>query len=229
MRFGVRLSRGVSIGALSAAVLIASPGSLMLAAQRREWLRRRPPRRSRPRRRRLRRRRKLSHGRAPIPAARTVIDRHIRRSAAEGDPRARVDARCRNGHRQRQRDVGDFEIFAAKPDRALSKVTLGGIGDLIEGYDGTHAWSSSPMMGPMLSQGKELEQRKLRRRFLRRAARPNALHLDHDRREDDVPGAAVLQDQPRPEGRRRGLRLLRRRDRASRRARSRPANRRWAP
>jgi hypothetical protein len=47
-----------------------------------------------------------------------------------------------------------------KPDLALSKVTLGGIGELVEAYDGAHAWSQSPITGPMLSQGKELEQRK---------------------------------------------------------------------
>jgi hypothetical protein len=56
--------------------------------------------------------------------------------------------------------TGTVEVYSAKPDKSLMKVTLGGIGDVLEGYDGTTAWSLSPMTGPMLATGKELEQKK---------------------------------------------------------------------
>jgi hypothetical protein len=40
------------------------------------------------------------------------------------------------------------------------KINLGGIGDVFEAFDGIHAWSVSPMTGPMLTQGKELAEKK---------------------------------------------------------------------
>jgi hypothetical protein len=161
MRFRVRLSRGVSIGALSAAVLIASPGSLMLAAQGAQTA---PPQ-SAPAKPPAKAPATAAKAQPPasadLPAARTVIDRHIQAIGGRKAILAHASTRIVGTVTVSGNGMsGDFEIFAAKPDRALSKVTLGGIGDLIEGYDGTHAWSSSPMMGPMLSQGKELEQRK---------------------------------------------------------------------
>jgi len=56
---------------------------------------------------------------------------------------------------------GPMEIFGATgPDRVLVKTTVTGIGDIMEGFDGSHAWSVSPMTGPMLKVGKELTQTK---------------------------------------------------------------------
>jgi hypothetical protein len=51
-------------------------------------------------------------------------------------------------------------IQAADPNRMILKTTVPGIGDIMEGFDGSHAWSVSPMTGPMLKIGKELTQTK---------------------------------------------------------------------
>jgi hypothetical protein len=57
---------------------------------------------------------------------------------------------------------GPMEIFGATgPDRVIVKTTVTGIGDIMEGFDGSHAWSMSPMTGPMLKVGKELTQTRL--------------------------------------------------------------------
>jgi hypothetical protein len=48
-----------------------------------------------------------------------------------------------------------------RPNKALVKQSITGIGELKEGFDGTHAWSMSPITGPMLVTGAELEQKKL--------------------------------------------------------------------
>ena len=57
---------------------------------------------------------------------------------------------------------GPMEIFgAAAPTGCIVKTTVTGIGDIMEGFDGSHAWSMTPMTGPMLKVGKELEQTKL--------------------------------------------------------------------
>ena len=55
---------------------------------------------------------------------------------------------------------GALEAYGAKPNKSLLKVSLGGIGEIQEGFDGTIAWAINPMTGPVLTQGKELEQKK---------------------------------------------------------------------
>ena len=42
---------------------------------------------------------------------------------------------------------------------------LAGIGELSDGYDGTVAWSITPMTGPMLATGEELDQKKFEADF----------------------------------------------------------------
>ncbi len=62
--------------------------------------------------------------------------------------------------------TGSVDVFAAKPDKSLLRVTLGGIGSVEEGFDGKIGWSLSPMTGPTLVQGKELEQKRFDSDFL---------------------------------------------------------------
>jgi hypothetical protein len=161
----VRLSRGVSAIALSVAVLLGSVGASRVAAQGTQTPPKTAPARPSATGQDKAAPKAQPQAKSDLPAARTIIDRHIQaiggRKAILGHQSTRITGTVTvsgNGM------TGNFEIFAAKSDKgddkALSKVTLGGIGDLVEAYDGTHAWSSSPMTGPMLSQGKELEQRK---------------------------------------------------------------------
>jgi hypothetical protein len=62
--------------------------------------------------------------------------------------------------------TGTVDAFAAKPDRTLLRITLGGIGLIEEGFDGKVGWSLSPMTGPALVQGKELDQKRFESDFL---------------------------------------------------------------
>lgn len=58
--------------------------------------------------------------------------------------------------------TGEMEIFAAaNPNRIFVKTTVKDIGEISEGFDGSHAWSVTPMTGPMLKVGKDLQQTKL--------------------------------------------------------------------
>lgn len=56
--------------------------------------------------------------------------------------------------------TGTIDIYSAKPAKSLAKTTIGGIGEILEGFDGTHAWGISPMTGPSLAEGVELEQKR---------------------------------------------------------------------
>ena len=55
---------------------------------------------------------------------------------------------------------GAIEVLNAKPNLSLVKVTIPGIGEILDGFDGTTGWMVSPMTGPMVYQGKELADRK---------------------------------------------------------------------
>ena len=62
---------------------------------------------------------------------------------------------------------GTFESFTAAPEKSLTKMSLTGIGDIIEGYDGKTAWSINPISGNRDKQGVELAQAALTYNFYR--------------------------------------------------------------
>ncbi|MBA4124939.1 MAG: hypothetical protein H0X72_21040 [Acidobacteria bacterium] len=62
---------------------------------------------------------------------------------------------------------GTFEIFSAAPNKSIMKISLDGIGEIIEGFDGIAAWSINPLQGNRDKQGEELAQTKLTYDFYR--------------------------------------------------------------
>jgi hypothetical protein len=96
-----------------------------------------------------------------LPSARSIINRHIEaiggrkailaHTSSHGSGTMTVAASGINGV---------LDIYSAKPDKSLVKISLGGIGDVIEGFDGIHGWSLQPMTGPRLAEGKELQEKK---------------------------------------------------------------------
>ena len=62
---------------------------------------------------------------------------------------------------------GTFESFAAAPNKSLIKTSLAGIGEIIEGFDGTTAWSINPLSGNRDKEGEELAQAKITYDFYR--------------------------------------------------------------
>ena len=62
---------------------------------------------------------------------------------------------------------GTFENYSAAPNKSMAKVTVAGIGDLVEGFDGTTAWSINPIQGNREKQGEELAQARVNNYFNR--------------------------------------------------------------
>jgi hypothetical protein len=98
-----------------------------------------------------------------LPDGRALIEKHIK---AIGGRQALL------GHKSLQVKgtmsvaasgiTAPIEIFAAaSPNRMIMKTSVSGIGDIMEGFDGSHGWSVNPMTGPMLKVNKELQQAKL--------------------------------------------------------------------
>lgn len=96
---------------------------------------------------------------APLPAARAIIDKYI-------DATGGKDVQLKQQWRRvvgkismpAQGLEGDIVILAARPDLTRMTMTLPGIGEIQQGYDGKVAWSVNPLTGPMLLQGKALQQ-----------------------------------------------------------------------
>jgi hypothetical protein len=55
---------------------------------------------------------------------------------------------------------GTIESYARSDEKSFVKVSLAGIGDLLDGYDGKTAWTSNPIQGNRVKEGKELLQSK---------------------------------------------------------------------
>lgn len=101
-----------------------------------------------------------------LPSARTVLDRHITAIGGRQAILSHKSSVARGTVAMPSAGVtGSVQIYAAHPNRSLLKISLGGVGDVVEGFDGQHAWSMSPITGPMLLEGKQLEERKFDSEF----------------------------------------------------------------
>jgi zinc protease len=62
---------------------------------------------------------------------------------------------------------GTVETFARSDDRLLVKTSLGGLGEILVGFDGQKAWTVNPIQGNRVQEGKELLQTKRTAMFAR--------------------------------------------------------------
>jgi hypothetical protein len=96
---------------------------------------------------------------AGLPPAREIIDRYIREIGGR-----EIILKQTSTHVMGTLSVstsgivGTLEAFHARPNKFLQRVTLPGIGQDEQGFDGTIGWSLSPLTGPSLLEGKQLEQ-----------------------------------------------------------------------
>ena len=97
-----------------------------------------------------------------LPDAREIINRHIKAIGGREAVLARTSMHAVGKISIPAQSLGGpVEIFhAASPNRMHMKFSVSGIGDIAEGFDGSHGWSLSPMTGPMLKVGRELTQAK---------------------------------------------------------------------
>ena len=97
---------------------------------------------------------------AALPEARAIIDRHIQAVGGRKAILAHSSTRATGTYGVPAQGIsGSFELLAAKPNKMLLRVTLGGIGEVVDAFDGTNGWTISPMTGPALVQGKELQEK----------------------------------------------------------------------
>ncbi len=97
--------------------------------------------------------------RADLPSASKVIGRFVE---AIGGEQAIRNQGARQGRGSlsiaAQGISGTVEAFVAPPNRSLMKIELGGLGVVRTGYDGKVGWIIHPAMGPLVLNGRMLEQ-----------------------------------------------------------------------
>lgn len=105
---------------------------------------------------------------AKLPSVKEVLDKY---AAAIGGRAAneKIITRMTRGTVEIQPMglKGTVESYAAAPNKAFSKVNLGGIGEIFEGFDGETAWSINPLTGNRDKDGAEILQTKLNSDFYR--------------------------------------------------------------
>jgi hypothetical protein len=94
-----------------------------------------------------------------LPEGRKVIDRYIEAIGGK-DVIVNQPARMVKGRLEipAQGIGGDMEIYAAPPNKLSTKVEIAGIGAIRAGYNGKVGWTMNPMVGPMLLEGRMLDQ-----------------------------------------------------------------------
>jgi hypothetical protein len=96
-----------------------------------------------------------------LPSARSVLDRHVAAIGGRDAILAHKSTTARGTLSMPAAGLtGTLEIYGAAPNKSLLKVSLGGVGEVSEGFDGTYGWSQSPMTGPMLLEGRQLEEKR---------------------------------------------------------------------
>lgn len=96
-----------------------------------------------------------------LPSARAVIDRHIEAIGGRKAILGHTSTHAAGTMSMASSGVsGSIDVYAARPDKSFVKLSIGGIGDVLEGFDGKIAWSVSAITGPMLASGRELAQKK---------------------------------------------------------------------
>jgi hypothetical protein len=100
---------------------------------------------------------------AALPDGRVLIDRHVKAIGGRAALLSHKSMHAKGTLSVAASGItGPIEIFTAtSPDRVIVRTAVPGIGDILEGFDGSHGWMMSPMTGPMLKVEKELQQAKL--------------------------------------------------------------------
>jgi hypothetical protein len=97
----------------------------------------------------------------PLPSARSIIDKYVQVIGGRKAILSHSSSHASGTFTVASAGItGNIEIYNAKPAKSLVKTNIGGIGEILEGFDGTHGWGISPMTGPSLAEGTELDQKR---------------------------------------------------------------------
>ena len=103
---------------------------------------------------------------AALPSARSILDKHLKAIGGRQAVLSHSSTTAKGTLSIPAAGItGSLEVYGAKPNRTLVKSIIPGVGQIVEGFDGTHGWTISPMTGPMLLEGKSLDDKRLDAEF----------------------------------------------------------------
>jgi hypothetical protein len=95
----------------------------------------------------------------PLPPAREILDRFVAAIGGEPAVRAFKSRRATGTYSVPAQGIsGAMEVLAAAPDRQLLRISVSGLGEIQQGFDGRVAWLIDPMTGPRLLEGAAYSQ-----------------------------------------------------------------------
>ena len=95
----------------------------------------------------------------PLPSAKEVLEQYAKAIGGK-EAFAKHKSQSAKGTVQMpaQGVSGKMDVYAARPNKMLMKMSIPGVGEFNTGFDGKIAWMSSALTGPMLLDGKMGEQ-----------------------------------------------------------------------
>jgi hypothetical protein len=96
--------------------------------------------------------------RTDLPPAREIIDRFTKEMGGEAYKAHKSEHAKGTVEMPAQQMKGTMEVFAAEPNKMVVKISLPGTGPVTTGFDGKVGFMVNPLLGPMLLEGKMLEQ-----------------------------------------------------------------------
>ena len=98
---------------------------------------------------------------AGLPPARSILDRHVEAIGGRAAVLKHTSTHFKGSVSMPDAGItGEIEVYGAAPNKSLLRIRLAGVGEVLEGFDGTYGWSLSPMTGPMLLEGRQLEEKR---------------------------------------------------------------------
>jgi hypothetical protein len=98
---------------------------------------------------------------AALPSARSLVDRHLAAIGGREAVLSHSSTRATGSFSVASAGMsGGLEVFAAKPDKSIVRIKIAGVGEIVEAFNGKHGWTTSPMTGPMLLEGKQLDEKR---------------------------------------------------------------------
>jgi hypothetical protein len=94
-----------------------------------------------------------------LPPAQEVLDRFVQQMGGKETYKKHKSQHASGSVEMPAQQIkGSLELFAAEPDKMLVKIDLPGAGPVTTGYDGKVGFMVNPLTGPMLLEGKMLDQ-----------------------------------------------------------------------
>lgn len=96
-----------------------------------------------------------------LPAASALLERHVAAVGGEAAIRRHTSTRVAGTFELPAAGLrGELTMLSVAPNRTLMRIVVGGLGEIVSGFDGTNVWSVDPMQGARLADGAQLEMQR---------------------------------------------------------------------